>query len=59
VRRTCSVIIKGKDHTPEIEEEIRVPAQKLEKFYSAITSCRALVEVGQKGACNGKIGTVL
>jgi cold shock CspA family protein len=30
--------------SPEIEEKIRVRAQKLEKFYSPITSCRVLVE---------------
>jgi cold shock CspA family protein len=30
--------------TPEIEEKIRARAQKLEKFYSPITSCRVLVE---------------
>jgi cold shock CspA family protein len=30
--------------TAEIEEKIRARAQKLEKFYSPITSCRVLVE---------------
>jgi cold shock CspA family protein/ribosome-associated translation inhibitor RaiA len=30
--------------TPEIEEKIRTRAQKLERFYSPITSCRVLVE---------------
>jgi cold shock CspA family protein len=30
--------------TPELEENIRARAQKLEKFYSPITSCRVLVE---------------
>ncbi len=30
--------------TPEVEEKIRARAQKLEKFYSPITSCRVLVE---------------
>jgi cold shock CspA family protein len=30
--------------TPEIEQEIRARAQKLENFYSPITSCRVLVE---------------
>lgn len=30
--------------TPEIEEEIRGRAQKLERFYAPITSCRVLVE---------------
>src|SRR6516162_1422778 len=30
--------------TPEVEEKIRTRAQKLEKFYSPITSCRVLVE---------------
>src|SRR6516162_3493685 len=30
--------------TPEIEEKIRARAQKLETFYSPITSCRVLVE---------------
>jgi ribosome-associated translation inhibitor RaiA len=31
--------------TPDIEEEIRRHAQKLERFYSPITSCRVLIEV--------------
>jgi cold shock CspA family protein len=30
--------------TPQIEERIRVRAQKLERFYTPITSCRVLVE---------------
>jgi ribosome-associated translation inhibitor RaiA len=30
--------------TPEIEEKIRARAQKLERFYTPITSCRVLVE---------------
>jgi cold shock CspA family protein len=30
--------------TPEVEAKIRARAQKLEKFYSPITSCRVLVE---------------
>jgi cold shock CspA family protein len=30
--------------TPDIEEKIRARAQKLERFYSRITSCRVLVE---------------
>ena len=30
--------------TTEVEEKIRARAQKLEKFYSPITSCRVLVE---------------
>jgi hypothetical protein len=30
--------------TPEAEEKIRTEAQKLEKFYRRITSCRVLVE---------------
>jgi cold shock CspA family protein len=30
--------------TPEVEEKIRARAQKLEKFYSRISSCRVLVE---------------
>jgi cold shock CspA family protein len=34
--------------TPEVEEKIRVLAQKLEKFYSPITSCRVLVEASAR-----------
>jgi cold shock CspA family protein len=38
------ITIRNVASTPEVEEKIRVLAQKLEKFYSPITSCRVLVE---------------
>jgi cold shock CspA family protein len=38
------ITFRNKASTPEIEEQIKSRAQKLEKFCSPITSCRVLVE---------------
>jgi cold shock CspA family protein len=49
-RRSFAVILpvqitfRNVSSTPEIEKEITARAQKLESFYSPITSCRVLVE---------------
>jgi len=38
------VTFRNVPSAPEIEEDIRARAQKLEKFYAPLTSCRVLVE---------------
>jgi ribosome-associated translation inhibitor RaiA len=43
----------GISHKPDIEDRIRKSAQKLEKYYERITSCRVAVEVPHRHQHHG------
>jgi cold shock CspA family protein len=49
------VTFRNVDPAKEIEEDIRARAEKLEKFYSPITSCRVLVEAPERHRQKGHL----
>lgn len=48
------ITIRDMEHSEALETHIRAKAEKLEEFFSHITSCRVLIEVPHKHHRQGK-----
>lgn len=49
------VTFKDLDHSEAVEAKVREEAQKLERFFSHITSCRVVIEAPHKHQARGRL----
>lgn len=52
------ITLRDLDSSPALEEHIRKKAEKLDRFYGRVSSCRVVVECSKKHMNNGKLYNV-